>query len=254
MDEIARPGVNLTDDTTICERVIHSLDASGDSPPPRVRAIAGYGGMTGFSKALTRSLAAAAVVLGAPSGSGAVDLLDHGPVLAVGYAEKSGQDMAFPSLGWRWRFSFCESLDAVTEKLGTRVTWWVEPMAAAVLGDESSGEFQVVPGVRFESVSPWFAGLSPYLEGGIGLMYTGLDDLGLGSNILFSDNVGLGFALADSGWSLGYRYRHSSHAGLWAESNSGLDVHYLTVRYDLPAPQRNRDPAQSETVSTTSRP
>jgi hypothetical protein len=110
-------------------------------------------------------------------------------------------------------------------------------MLAAVAGDEKTAEFQIVPGLRIESAQPWGTSATPYLEGGIGLMVTGLDDLGLGSNILFSDNVGLGVTFRDSGWSFGYRYRHASHARIWAESNAGLDAHYLTVRYDI-APAR----------------
>jgi hypothetical protein len=141
--------------------------------------------------------------------------------------------MVLPSLGWRWRWGFGEAVDAAAAKLRTQLTWYVEPMLAAVAGDEDTAEFQVVPAIRIEAASPWGRSATPYLEGGIGLMATGLDDLGLGSNILFSDNVGLGMTFRDSGWSFGYRYRHASHAGIWAESNAGLDVHYLTVRYDI---------------------
>jgi hypothetical protein len=168
------------------------------------------------------------------SGSAAaIELRDHGPTVAFGYSRKSGEDFFFPSLGWRWRWGVGEALDGLLAKIGTDLSWYVEPMAAPVVGGQEKLEFQVVPGIRFEPREAWFGGVLPYLEGGIGLMYTGLDDIGLGSNILFSDNVGLGVTLSDSGWSFGYRYRHASHAGLWAETNSGLDVHYLTLRYDL---------------------
>lgn len=172
------------------------------------------------------------VLLGARSAA-ALELRDHGPTVAFGYARKSGEDFYFPSLGWRWRWGVGATIDELMAKVGTDFSWYVEPMAAPVLGGQDTVELQVVPGIRFEPNAPWFGRVLPYLEGGIGLMYTGLDDIGLGSNILFSDNVGLGVTLSDSGWSFGYRYRHSSHAGLWAETNSGLDVHYLTVRYDL---------------------
>jgi hypothetical protein len=163
----------------------------------------------------------------------ALELRDHGPTVAFGYARKSGEDLFFPSVGWRWRWGFCDAVDDMLSKVGTDLSWYVEPMVAPVLGGQDTIEVQVVPGLRFEAVDPWLGTAVPYLEGGIGLMYTGLDDIGLGSNILFSDNVGLGFTLRDSGWSFGYRYRHSSHAGLWAETNSGLDAHYVTARYDL---------------------
>ncbi len=179
------------------------------------------------------ALAIVLAALSPPVHANALELIDHGPTLAIGYSRERGQDMAFPSLGWRWRWGFCESVETAAAKIGARLTWYVEPMIAAVVGDENTAEFQTVPGLRIESASPLFLGVSPFLEGGIGLMVTGLDDLGLGSNILFSDNVGLGLTFGDSGWSFGYRYRHASHAGLWAESNAGLDVHYLTARYDI---------------------
>ena len=167
----------------------------------------------------------------------AVELVDHGPTFAIGYARERKQDMAFPSLGWRWRWRFCDAVDEAAARIGTRLTWYVEPMIAGTFGDENTAEAQVVPGLRIEAASPIGQSIVPYLEGGIGLMVTGLDDMGLGSNILFSDNVGLGVTFRDSGWSLGYRYRHASHARIWADSNAGLDVHYLTVRFDIPAPR-----------------
>jgi hypothetical protein len=163
----------------------------------------------------------------------AIELRDHGPTVAFGYARKNGDNFFLPSLGWRWRWGVCDAVEGLLAKVGTDLSWYLEPMTTPVMGDQDTVEIQVVPGIRFEPTEPWRGVISPYLEGGIGLMYTGLDDIGLGSNILFSDNVGLGVTFGDSGWSFGYRYRHSSHAGLWAETNSGLDVHYLTMRYDL---------------------
>jgi hypothetical protein len=190
----------------------------------------------------------------AATDAGAVELRDHGPIVAFGYARKSGEDLFFPSLGWRWRWGVGAAVDRVMARIGTDLSWYVEPMAAPVVGGQETVELQIVPGLRFEPRHAWFGGARPYLEGGIGLMYTGLDDIGLGSNILFSDNVGLGLSLSESGWSFGYRYRHSSHAGLWAETNSGLDVHYLTIRYDLRPASALPPPGQSGTTSTTSSP
>ena len=193
-------------------------------------------GKPAVSRASVHVLVAALVaasLAAAASTADALELVDHGPTIALGYAKERGQEMAFPSLGWRWRWGFGETVDEAVSRVGARLTWYVEPMIAAVAGDENTVEGQVVPAIRIESASPWGESATPYLEGGIGLMATGLDDIGLGSNILFSDNVGLGVTFRDSGWSFGYRYRHASHAGMWAESNAGLDVHYLTVRYDI---------------------
>jgi hypothetical protein len=139
--------------------------------------------------------------------------------------------MAQPSLGWRWRFDAGAKVNGWFDKIGTDFTWLAEPMIGAIVGDEDSVEFQVVPQVHFEPAAMQNRAAVPYLEGGIGLMYTALDGLGLGSNILFSDNVGVGFRFPETGWSIGYRYRHISHAGLWADSNSGMNTHYLTIMW-----------------------
>lgn len=217
----------VTDEGQICE-------------PTRVPVQAPQMGILAVKARIARLLAVALTAVVAASGSAppasALELIDHGPTFALGYARELKQDMVFPSLGWRWRWGLGETVDAAAAKVGTRLTWYVEPMIAAVAGDEDTAECQVVPAIRIETASPWGRSATPYLEGGIGLMATGLDNVGLGSNILFSDNVGLGMTFRDSGWSFGYRYRHASHAGIWAESNRGLDVSYLTVRYDIRPP------------------
>ena len=176
-------------------------------------------------------LLALAVVAGFPAPARAVDLVDYGPVVAIGYSKKNSKDMAQPSLGWRWRFDAGAKVNGWFDRIGTDFTWLVEPMIGAILGDEDSVEFQVVPQLHFEPARMQDRAVVPYLEGGIGLMYTALNGLGLGSNILFSDNVGLGLRFPETGWSVGYRYRHISHAGLWAESNSGMNTHYWTITW-----------------------
>lgn len=182
---------------------------------------------------LRTAVIAALLTFGAvtPATAASVQLVDHGPIFALGYSKKNSRDMAQPSLGWRWRFDAGAKVNDWFNRIGTDFTWLVEPMIGAIVGDEDSVEFQVVPQVHFEPASMQHRRIVPYLEGGIGLMYTGLDGLGLGSNILFSDNVGLGLRFAETGWSVGYRYRHISHAGLWADSNSGMNTHYLTIMW-----------------------
>jgi hypothetical protein len=227
-----RLAATVTDDRGICERVPESIHASACTEMAPMRESTA----TRSWRLRTAGIGLAAAFLWATDVTTVrgVELVDHGPTVAFGYARERGEDLYFPALGWRWRYAFCERVDRAMASVGTELTWYVEPLVAATFGDQDAGEVQVVPGLRFESARPWLGGATPYLEGGIGLMYTGLDDIGLGSNILFSDNVGIGVTLAEVGWSFGYRYRHSSHAGLWAESNAGLDVHYLTLRYDVP--------------------
>jgi len=183
----------------------------------------------------------AAVLLAAgPVGTrpAAAGVVSHGPVVAVGFAEKLGRDMVIPTFGWRVELGACERVAGWMSRIGTELTFPIESTLGVITGDEDEVEFQVVPMLRFEPLGLQESPLIPFLEGGIGLMYTGLDDLRLGSNILFSDNVAVGVSLPlpaplpGNRVSVSYRYRHSSHAGLWAESNSGLNTHYLVLTFE----------------------
>jgi hypothetical protein len=162
----------------------------------------------------------------------------HGPQLGVGFASKRQRDMVIPTAGWRATLHPGERLDDWTQGFGTLLRFPIEAAFGVVTGDEDEVEFQVVPMLRLAPVCMSERRVMPFLEGGIGLMYTGLDNLGLGSNILFSDNLAVGLSLQlPSRWTghrlnVSYRYRHASHAGLWAESNSGLDTQYVWLGFE----------------------
>ena len=78
----------------------------------------------------------------------------------------------------------------------------------------------------------------PYFEGGIGIIYTAVENLRLGSNVLFSDNLGIGLSFGPEDghrWSrvsIGYRYRHISHAGIFGETNTGMNTHSIVFTLD----------------------
>jgi len=165
----------------------------------------------------------------------AAEIISNGPVLAAGFASKNSVDMTIPSFGWRLELGACDTVDSWMQRIGTELTFPVEALFGVITGDEKEVEFQIVPMLRFEPIALQHSTVTPFLEGGIGLSYTGLHDLGLGSNILFSDDIGVGMSLPlPSGlpwtrWSVSYRFRHQSHAGLWAESNSGLNTQYVVL-------------------------
>lgn len=168
----------------------------------------------------------------------AAELRAQGLVENLGFAEKDGVDLVIPSIGWRWEFTPAERVAGWGRAIGCDLSYVVEPQIGVVLGDRDTAEVQVVPMVRLEPLALREAIASPFLEAGIGLVYTGLDGLGLGSHFLFSDNVGVGARMAlPERWpfervSLGYRYRHISHAGIFGSPNSGLNTHYLTVTFE----------------------
>jgi hypothetical protein len=185
----------------------------------------------GFRSRLGTVLLAGALLLAASTTLHA-EMLGQGPVLAGGYiSEKQGSettDLGFALAGWGWRMAGPDSFAQTFEKLGMDFSWKVEALGGAIFGDSDSVEASVVPYFLIEQASAktWI----PYLEGGIGLIYNDLRGYDLGSQILFSDNIGFGVAhenSAGSRWTLGYRLRHISHASLWADSNDGLNTHFI---------------------------
>ena len=75
------------------------------------------------------------------------------------------------------------------------------------------------------------AGVTPFLEGGIGAAYfteTDLDDQDLGSKFQFEDRLGAGLRFA-SGSEVGVRYYHYSNAGI-KQPNDGIDMAALYYR------------------------
>ena len=188
-----------------------------------------------ISHVASSMLLATAAAVGLLPVSATAEVLSNGPVVAVGFATKNSLDMTIPSFGWRVELGGYERLDSCMEKIGSELTFPIEAVFGVITGDEDEVEFQIVPMFRLEPVRLQQSLLTPFLEGGVGLGYTGLHDIGLGSNILFSDNLAVGFSMPLpagspwSRWSLSYRFRHQSHAGLWAESNSGLNTQYVVL-------------------------
>ncbi|MFN2425405.1 MAG: acyloxyacyl hydrolase [Candidatus Binatia bacterium] len=162
-------------------------------------------------------------------------LLGHGPVLAFGYspdedASDTPQDLGLIELGWRWRWEGADAIDDFLAKGRIDFSWAVEPIVGVVFGDAEAFEISAVPYVHLRPLG--WEGVVPYFEFGIGLAYTGLRNYGLGSRVHFSDNAGIGVTFGSGEgrrWSVGYRFRHLSHLGLFGDSNDGLNVHFLTL-------------------------
>lgn len=167
-----------------------------------------------------------------------VELLGHGPVVAVGYIEDTNnagvdEDLTFAQAGWGWRMDGPDAIDAFFSKIHTDFSWKVEALGGAIMGDSESVEASVVPFMLLEPASAgrWV----PYFEAGVGLIYSDLRGFDLGSRFMFSDNIGVGLAYNMAGGrrvSLGYRLRHISHASLWADKNDGLNTHFLVFSFE----------------------
>lgn len=164
--------------------------------------------------------------------------LGNGPVLVLGYSGDENVagvagDLVFSSVGWRWRRDGADFLDDFFAKGKMDFSWAVEPLVGGVYGDAKEFEASVVPYFQLRPLG--WEGVVPYFEGGIGVAYTGLRNYGLGSRVEFSDNLGLGVAFGgkdETRWSLGYRFRHMSHAGIFDDQNEGLNAHFLTLTFE----------------------
>jgi len=174
---------------------------------------------------------------GSPCSAG--QLRSQGPHLAVGLTSESEGDLVHTGIGWRWELQPGPRTDAFAERIGTSLNWVLEPQVALISNDRDAVEAQFLPMFQITPRSWRDRSVVPYLEGGIGLIYIDVTGFNLGSQILFSDNLGLrlDFAGDDGGgkWSMGYRFRHISHAGIWANANSGMNTHWLALTYQLPA-------------------
>ncbi len=180
---------------------------------------------------LAAALNVAVLVL--PSVRAEAQNISNGPFMVGGYSgdqDASGNNdaLGFAGLGWRWHRDGADFLDNFFEKGHTDFSWTIEPMAAAVVGNENTFEASLVPFVRLQPLG--WKEYAPYFEAGIGLIYTGLDGYGLGSHVQFSDNVGLGMAFGSQDGmrcTIGYRFRHISNANIWGNDNQGLNAHFL---------------------------
>jgi hypothetical protein len=187
-----------------------------------------------LARSLRVTLLAAMAFLASPTAAPA-ELLGSGPVLLLGYspdedASGAAQDLALVNAGWRWRFDGGDWIDDLLAKGNIDFSWAVEPLIGVVFGDAEAFEASVVPYVHLRPLG--WEGVVPWLEGGVGIAYTGLRNYGLGSRVEFSDNVGLGLTFGSGEgwrWSVGYRFRHLSHLGIFGSHNDGLNAHFLTL-------------------------
>ena len=82
--------------------------------------------------------------------------------------------------------------------------------------------------------------LSPYIEGGLGILYHDFKGYDLGGGFTFTEMAGAGLSyFLDDNVSLnvGYRFRHTSNASLYDE-NDGLNSHSLLAGFSYFLPQR----------------
>ncbi|MFP6663242.1 MAG: acyloxyacyl hydrolase [Deltaproteobacteria bacterium] len=125
---------------------------------------------------------------------------------------------------------FPDLVDEPLRRVNLHLQWIVEGWVAPLFGPETTFEIGVNP-IAFRLA--WDRGqpIVPFASAGIGLLYTGLRDIGLGEGFQFDETVGFGveyFVEENLSLSLAYRYRHMSNAGIY-DDNAGLDTHYALI-------------------------
>lgn len=113
-----------------------------------------------------------------------------------------------------------------------RVIGIVEPFAGYIEEPRRGVEAGLCAMARYEVD---VHGITPYVEGGAGPMYLGIDTREQGkAGFNFMNQIGAGVRLSiDDNMSLeaGYQYRHISHAGLRDSQNHGIETHMGIVGF-----------------------
>jgi opacity protein-like surface antigen len=133
-------------------------------------------------------------------------------------------------------FGLWHGIDGWLENRGMHALWMIEPWVAFVSdqqGDSQSDSFEIGFSPVFFRLAFGNGALRPYVEGGLGLVYTDLRSeirvgQDLGQRMQFSEQGGVGLQYLvddDLAVSLAVRFRHISNAGI-ADSNPGLDTLY----------------------------
>jgi opacity protein-like surface antigen len=81
--------------------------------------------------------------------------------------------------------------------------------------------------------------VSPYIEGGLGILYHDFQGYKLGDGFIFTEMAGAGLSyFLDNNLSInvGYRFRHSSNASLY-DDNTGLNSHSFRAGFSYFLPQ-----------------
>lgn len=87
---------------------------------------------------------------------------------------------------------------------------------------------------------PYLDRLAPYIEGGLGMLYTDLRGYSLGGHFSFTETLGVGVAYfldANMTLNLGWRFRHVSNAGIY-ENNAGLNSYMFLAGFTYFLPQK----------------
>ena len=119
------------------------------------------------------------------------------------------------NLGWRWRCDGADCIDDFLAKGKIDFSWAVEPLVGGVFGDAEAFEASVVPYAQLRALSAGRASCRGS-KAASASPTPGFATTASARGCEFSDNVGVGVTFGSGEgrrWSIGYRFRHLSHAG-----------------------------------------
>ena len=185
------------------------------------------------------ALIAAAVPARAGDGADAEPASRHGVqewALKLGYGtSQRGQVEIMPVYG-QAGWALPDAVDLPLRRHNVDIKWIVEAWAAGIHTPKSDAfEFGINP-VEFKIAYDAGQQFVPFFQGGVGVMYTSLQDgLGLGGPFEFNEVAGLGldmFCTKDFALQISYRYRHMSNADL-GDQNRGLDTQFVLLGFSF---------------------
>jgi len=185
------------------------------------------------------------LILGGVSPSRAEDLLPKRGAWEVGLRT-----------GYSWGLSKEVGMVPINLRLGYimfRGKWWiipsgvleasVEPFVSVITSVRSGGHGSIEMGAGLPVFTYYFdtgTGFTPYIEGGLGLLYTDLRGYHLGGHFSFQETFGLGasyFLSQNLALTAAWRYRHVSNAGLY-DDNAGLNTGVFLAGFSYFLPQQ----------------
>lgn len=125
------------------------------------------------------------------------------------------------------RFGF--DINPIKGSIGGDLELIAEPIMNVVISPDANAEFGASCLLKYSSHIT--ARIAPYIEGGIGMVYTTQHTHEQGTQFNFLPQVGGGlqfFLNKNLALTGGYRYRHLSNAGM-SDDNSGINHHFILV-------------------------
>jgi len=177
------------------------------------------------------------------------------PLYAEDFLPKAGTWETGIRTGYSWGLRKHAEMIPINLRAGYTVfkgKWWIVPRGAFEISAEpfASVIYSIRPhthgsmelGVGLPVLTYYFdtgTRFAPYIEGGLGMLYTDLRGYSLGGHFSFMENIGLGavYFLNDNlTFNASWRYRHISNANLYND-NAGLDSGVILAGFSYFLPQ-----------------